>query len=127
MALLFSLTSSLIIRLLFGIEYEAASAILVIHIWTGVFVASGLIRNLWTTTEGLMQYAFITSALGAVINIGLNLILIPRYGGIGAAIATVISQAFAACISSAFFRNTRKIFRLQIKALFCPNPGSLLN
>jgi O-antigen/teichoic acid export membrane protein len=126
MAIFFSLTSNLIIRLLFGAGYEAASAILIIHIWTGVFVASGLIRNLWTTTEGLMQYAFITSGLGALVNIGANFILIPRYGGIGAALATVISQMVAAYITSLFFKKTRRFFWLQTRSLLFPNPFSIL-
>jgi O-antigen/teichoic acid export membrane protein len=126
-AIFFSLTSSFIIRLLFGVEYEAAASILVIHVWTGVFVSSGLIRSLWTTTEGLMQFAFITTALGALINVGLNLLFIREYQGMGAAIATVISQAVATFISSAFFGRTRKIFFIQVKALLWPNPMLLFH
>jgi O-antigen/teichoic acid export membrane protein len=124
-AIFFSLTSGWIIKLLFGAEYEAAAAILIVHVWTGVFVSSGLIRSLWTTTEGLMRFAFITNGIGALINVGLNLLLIRHYGGIGAAVATVISQVFASYITSAFFHKTRKIFFLQTKALLAPNPFSM--
>jgi O-antigen/teichoic acid export membrane protein len=126
-AIFFSLTASFIIRLLFGVEYEAAASILIIHVWTGLFVSSGLIRSLWTTTEGLMQFAFITTAIGALINVGLNLLFIREYQGTGAAIATVISQAFATCISSAFFGKTRRIFVMQLKALLWPNPMILFH
>ncbi len=36
-------------------------------------------------------YSFLTAALGAAINIGLNLLLIPKYSAMGAAVATFIS------------------------------------
>jgi O-antigen/teichoic acid export membrane protein len=124
-AIFFSIASGFIIHLLFGAEYEAASSILIVHVWTGVFVSSGLIRSLWTTTEGLMKFAFITNAIGALINVGLNLLLIKHYGGMGAATATVISQVFASYLTSAFFKKTRKIFMLQTKALIFPNPLSM--
>jgi O-antigen/teichoic acid export membrane protein len=122
----FSIASGWIIQLLFGAEYTAATSVLIVHIWTGVFVSSGLIRSLWTTTEGMMQYAFVTSTIGAIINIGLNFAFIPRYGGVGAAIATVISQIFAAYLTSVFFQRTRKFFWLQTKSLLFPNPFSIL-
>jgi O-antigen/teichoic acid export membrane protein len=125
-ALFFSVASGLIIQVLFGAEYQGAAAILVVHVWAGVFVSLGVIRSLWTTTEGLMQFAFITTAIGALINVGLNFLLIPRYGGVGAAIATVVSQAFAGYVTGAFFSETRRIFALQTRALLTPNILRLL-
>jgi PST family polysaccharide transporter len=47
----------------------------------------------------------------------LNFLLIPGYGGVGAAIATVISQAFASFLSNATHPKTRKIFNIQVKSL----------
>ena len=120
-AIIVSLSSEQIVKLLFGDDYAGAGSILVIHIWTGVFVSIGLVRNLWTTTEGLMSFAFASTAIGAGINVVLNIFLIKTYGGIGSAVATVISQAFASYIASCFFPRTRRIFIAQTKALFMPN------
>jgi O-antigen/teichoic acid export membrane protein len=120
-----SLFASQIIQLLFGAGYEAASSTLVVHIWMGVFMCLGVVRSLWTTTEGLMRFAFITAGIGGLINILLNLLLIEKYGGLGAAIATVIAQASADYIASGLFPKTRKIFIVQTKALFTPNPQIL--
>ena len=36
-------------------------------------------------------YSFLTAAIGAVVNIGLNLLLIPQYSAMGAAVATLAS------------------------------------
>lgn len=125
-AIVGSLIAGQLITLLFGKGYEAAIPILIVHIWAGIFVSLGVIRSLWTTTEGLMQFAFATTAVGGIINIILNFILIKPYGGLGSAIATVISQAFASYIAGAFFSKTRKIFILQTKSFITPNPMLIL-
>ena len=124
-AIAVSLFAKQIISLLFGESYHGADSILIFHIWTGVFVSTGLVRSLWTTTENLMQFAFATTAIGAAINIVINLFLIPAYEGVGAAIATVISQAFASYIAGMFFPKTRRIFLAQTKALIAPSLPSL--
>jgi|GEM_PF-5606419 len=54
----------------------------------------------------------------AIRQVVLNFILIPIYGGVGAAIATAISQAFASFISNAFNSQSRKIFRIQLRSFF---------
>ncbi|TBR58673.1 O-unit flippase [Westiellopsis prolifica IICB1] len=120
----FSLFSYQIINLMYGQEYAEAGTILIIHIWTGLFVSIGLVCGLWTTAENLMQFTFIATANGAVINIILNYFLIKGYGGIGAAISSLIAQCIASYISFLFLPRTRKIFMMQTKAILLP---SLLN
>jgi polysaccharide transporter, PST family len=105
-----------IIAWLFGNEYAAAGPILAIHIWAAWFVFTGIGTSTWFIAEGLTHLSFQRTLIGAVINIGLNFVLIPAYGGIGAAIATVISQAFASFLSNAFHPQARKIFRIQLRS-----------
>jgi PST family polysaccharide transporter len=123
-AVTFSLLSYQMVNLMYGQEYAEAGAILIIHIWTGLFVSLGLVCGLWTTAENLMQFTFIATANGAVINIILNYFLIKSYGGIGAAISSLIAQCIASYISYILLPQTRKIFTMQTKAIFLP---SLLN
>jgi len=106
-----------IINLLYGQQYAEAAGILTISIWAGLFVSLGLARETWLTTEGLMKFSAATTAVGAVVNIVLNSLLIGRYGATGAAIATVIAQMFASYLAGAFYPQTRKIFVRQTKAL----------
>ncbi|WP_315790180.1 flippase [Fischerella sp. JS2] len=120
----FSLLSYQIVNLMYGQEYVEAGTILIIHIWTGLFVSLGLVCGLWTTAENLMQFTFIATANGAVINIILNYFLIKRYGGTGAAISSLIAQCVASYISYILLPKTRKIFTMQTKAILLP---SLLN
>ncbi len=116
-----SLLSHQIVNLMYGQEYSDAGAILLIHIWTGIFVSLGLVSSLWTTAENLMPFAFITSAIGAVINIVLNYFLIKSYGGVGAAMASLVAQCVASYFSYLLLPQTRIIFIQQTKALVLPS------
>jgi PST family polysaccharide transporter len=109
--------STQIVTLLYGNNYVEAGAILNIHIWAGLFVSLGVARETWITTEGLMKFSAATAAAGAVVNIVLNYFFIPYYGGLGAAIATVISQIISAYAVGAFYSPTRKIFLHQTKGI----------
>jgi PST family polysaccharide transporter len=112
-----SFLSGTIITILFGKSYEASAYILAIHIWASLFVFMGVGTSSWFIAEGLTQFALRRTIIGAIINVFLNIFLIPAYGGVGAAIATVISQAFASFLSNATHPKTRKIFNIQVKSL----------
>ncbi|MCX7593293.1 MAG: flippase [Fischerella sp.] len=116
------LESHQIITLLYGKNYIEAAAILTIHIWTGVFVSSGLVRSLWTTAENLMPIAFLTTAIGAIVNLILNYFLIKTYGGVGAAISTLIAQCLASYATCLLFKQTRGFFIRQTKAILLISP-----
>jgi len=64
-----------------------------------------------------MRFSMYMAVTGGVVNIVLNLFLIPKYGGLGAAIATVVSQMLASYIMHAIFPITRNIFIRQTKAI----------
>ncbi len=116
-ALPMSFMSGPLITELFGKGFVEAGKILAIHIWTSVFVFMGVATSPWFIAEGLTKLTFRRTVIGAGINIILNFILIPSYGGVGAAIATVVSQAFASFLSNASDPKTRDLFQLQAKSL----------
>jgi polysaccharide transporter, PST family len=108
--------SGAIITILFGNGYAAAGSVLSIHIWASLFVFMGVAISPWYIAEGLTHLAMYRTILGALSNVILNLFLIPAYGEIGAAVATVISYACSDLFSNAFHLKTQKIFRLQIQS-----------
>lgn len=118
LSLLISLFSKYLIIQLFGDSYLQAVDILSIHIWASVFVFLGVSTSPWFVAEQLTIYSFYTTAVGAIMNIAINLFLIPKYGGVGAAIATVISYASASLLLNAVDARTRKIFKIQIGSIF---------
>jgi polysaccharide transporter, PST family len=109
--------SGTVITMLFGNDYAAAIPILAIHIWASLFVFMGVATSSWFVAEDLTHLSLSRTLVGAITNVVLNLFLIPAYAGIGAAIATVISQAIASFFSHAFHPKTKKIFQIQMKSL----------
>lgn len=111
-----------LVLFLYGKNFSAAGLILAIHIWAALFVFLGVIRSVWITAEGLTKITLMTTTIGCILNIILNFILIPRYGGVGAATATVISYG----ISDYFVYilipapEFKKIGDLMTNALFRP-------
>jgi O-antigen/teichoic acid export membrane protein len=62
----------------------------------------------------------ISIALGGGLNILLNLVLIPAYGSMGAAMATLASYWFAVHGSCFFFRPLRSTGRMMTRAMIYP-------
>ncbi|MCC5604010.1 flippase [Nostoc favosum] len=116
-ALPMSFLSDKIIMVMFGSGYAEAGAILAVHIWTSLFVFMGLATSPWFIAEGLNHVSLGKTLFGAILNIILNVLLIPKYAGLGAAIATIISQAAAAFLCNAFDSRTQKIFKIQVRSL----------
>jgi O-antigen/teichoic acid export membrane protein len=109
--------SGWVVNLLYGPEYAQAGGVLALHIWAGLFVAMGVASGRWLLTENLQIISAKNTALGAVINVVLNFLLLPYIGILGAAFATVISYGFAAYVSLAFYSKTRINFYYLSRSL----------
>ena len=117
-ALTTALMGKWIVVHIYGNAYEGASNVLILHIWGGIFVALGVVGSKVLINEN-KQYLLIYRAIsGAFINIALSIYLIPKYGIIGAAYATLISIIFSSYILDYFGKKTRHIFYQKTKALF---------
>jgi O-antigen/teichoic acid export membrane protein len=62
----------------------------------------------------------VTVFLGCLLNIGLNLLLIPEHGGMGAVVASLISYWFAAHGSCFLFRPLFRTGIMLTKAILYP-------
>jgi polysaccharide transporter, PST family len=109
-------TSSFLIYHLFGSNYIAAAPVLTIHIWASVFVFLGVVQGLWDVNEHLQKLAFARASFGSVMNIVLNLFLIPAYGAMGASIATLISYVAINYFANLVHPKTSHIFYMQSRA-----------
>lgn len=112
-----------IIRLAYGEAFAAAGPILAVHIWSSVFVFLGVARGQWLVNERRQNFYLATTTAGAVVNVGLNFWLIPRWGGLGAAYATLVSYALAAWLASYAHPAVRATARMQTRALLIPVRG----
>jgi O-antigen/teichoic acid export membrane protein len=106
---------------LYGCIYAAAGVILALHIWAGLFVFMRSLLSKWLLAEELDVFSLVTHGVGAVINVVLNYWLIPLYQGQGAAIATLVSYAFASYIVLFFHSSTWPMAKVMTKSLFFPS------
>ncbi|MBP24070.1 flippase [Methylophaga sp.] len=116
-ALIVTFSADWIVISLFGDAYSESGFVLAVHIWIGLFVSLGVASSKWFLLENLSKLIFYRTLYGALLNVLLNLVLIPSFGIKGCLIATLISYSFAALWFDAFAKKTRKAFVMKIRAL----------
>ena len=107
----------LVIEILYGVEYVAATKTLQIVVWYTTFSYLGAVRNIWILAENKQKYLWVINLSGAMTNVIMNFILIPLLGINGAAIASLITQIFTNVIVGYVIKPIRPNNRLMIKGL----------
>lgn len=123
-ALPMTFLSDFIIHLLYGEAYSQAANVLIIHIWTGVFVFLGVASGKWFTAENLQMLAFWRTFYGMVFNVIFNFFMIPKYGIQGAAVATLFSYFIAGLLFDFFNNTTKPVFFMKLNTI---NPRRLFD
>jgi O-antigen/teichoic acid export membrane protein len=116
-ALPMTFLSDWLVELLYGGQYNQAGNVLAIHIWAGVFVFLGVASGKWFIAENLHRLSFWRTFNGMFVNIILNILLIPKYGVQGAAVATLISYFLAGLLFDVFNNKTKKVFYMKINTI----------
>jgi polysaccharide transporter, PST family len=106
-----------LIGVLFGDRYAGTVLPFVILTVSIPFVFLGTAQNIWTILEGHQVLALVRACAGSVLNVGLNFLLLPRFGAVGAAITTVVANVTTSYAGNALSPTTWPILRLQSRAL----------
>jgi O-antigen/teichoic acid export membrane protein len=104
-------------------SYEKSLDVFFIHLIGAFFMYNSIFRSSHFTIIGNTKVLMISQIIAIFINILLNYLLIPKLGISGAAIATVATLFISLNLSNIFFKDGRKVFFIQIKAL---NPLSMV-
>jgi polysaccharide transporter, PST family len=107
----------LLVQWCFGPKYFEAANVLGISSFALLFLTNAALRSSYLTLSNQQMMLFGGAVLGAVLNVAINLYCIPRWGVMGAAWATLISQAAALFFSNLFFSGTRRLFWIQARSL----------
>lgn len=115
-AILTTIFAHLIIYVLFGNAYLGAVTTLRIYVWAGIAVSVGSTLWYYLIAENLTRINAIASVAGAIVNIILNLFLIPKYGINGAAFASFVSYT-SVTIVTLLFKKTKNQFKIILKSI----------
>ncbi|MEG4012308.1 MULTISPECIES: flippase [unclassified Microcoleus] len=112
-----SLLSPLIVHLLYGDNYAKSAAVLTLYVWAQFGSNFGLARNTYFTIEGQLRYSFYLTVVGSLFNVGLNLLLIPKYGAFGATVATLITYFYMIILVNFLIKELRPFGRFIWRSL----------
>jgi len=116
-SIIFSISAYILISLTFGQAYLPAAAVLQVMAFKTASVALSNTAGAMLVTEGLQRWAIIRDGLGCMVCIGLNLLLLPRYGIIAAAFISIASNVAAGYLADALIPAYRHLFVCQTKTL----------
>jgi O-antigen/teichoic acid export membrane protein len=121
-AILMTISAYWIMLLAYGEKFTVSTPVLQIHVWAGCFVFVRALISQHLIITGQEPLSLSSNIVGAVLNVGLNFLLIPRMGIEGAAWATLISYAYASFFFIFFSKKTRAHFfeMLKTKAAAAP-------
>jgi len=114
---LFLFIGQQLVILLYGQSYEESYVALVINIWNGIFISQALARGIWLISEDLQKYRLYNNLIIVFVNIIANLLLIPRFGIAGAAIATFLTQSIGTWGVSFIWKPLRKSTWAMMKSV----------
>jgi O-antigen/teichoic acid export membrane protein len=119
-ALPVTLIAEPLMHFLYGAPYEGSGAALAILIWSAVFTFLGLVTSYWLVAENLQRIYPVRIFASLCTCVVLDVVLIPRWGIRGAAVATVVAQLVSSTVVYAFSKQTRLMITMQCKALVLP-------
>ncbi|HEY5512179.1 MAG TPA: flippase [Geomonas sp.] len=112
--------SGWLVQTLYGPAYSKAAPLLAVLVWCTLFTNLGAARTIYMISRNWTRANLVCLVAGGIINITLNLILIPRYGAMGAVIASFISYWFAVQGSCLFFKSLHNTGWMLTKAMIYP-------
>ena len=113
----FTILGKPVIYILYGRAYLPAVAPLRIVTWYTAFSYLGVARNAWIVCEEKQKYLFPIYLSAAASNVALNLLLIPRWGASGAALASLTAQIITTMVTPFFIKNIRRNSVLMLEAI----------
>lgn len=117
-----SAASGMIIAVVFGKAYEASAPVLAVHGFLLLPAMLGASTQCQLTIERRLRWLALILAVALALDVILNAALIPAFGAVGAAAASVIAAALAYTLAPALVPATRSTGIAALRALLFPFP-----
>jgi PST family polysaccharide transporter len=111
------LLAPMVVRLLYGREFGASTAIFAVLLLGFPAMALGIARQQFLVNEGCTGLQLTATTIGMTLSLLLNWVLIPRLGGLGAAVAATTAHHLTDVLLSFAWPRTRAVARWQLRAL----------
>jgi PST family polysaccharide transporter len=110
--------------LILGRAYAQAWPVLAIHGWAALFYFSGFVRANYLALRSASGTQASAAASSLAVQVVFNILLVPRIGICGAALAFLVTQAFNAWVLPCVLAPLRPCLAIQARALIAPwQPG----
>lgn len=116
-SLVFTVFAPIIIKILYGVAYSPAVAVLQILTWYRAFSFIGSIRNIWLLAEEKQKILPAINLTGVIINCTMNAILIPHWGACGAAFASFLTQFLMNFVLGFVLKDVRENNKLLLRGV----------
>lgn len=104
-------------RYVYSSQYDGAILIYSILAFSVFIKANGSLQTSHMTIKNITKKSFYKTLVSLILNIILNILLIPKYGINGAAIATLITQFIALFLIDFFIKEYQEQAIIQLKSL----------
>ena len=116
-SVLLSCCAEPLVTFLYGEAYLPAAAPLRVITWYTAFSYLGVARNAWVVCKNRQKHLVWVYGMAAVSNVLLNLLLIPAWGAVGAAAASLAAQVVTTRIAPFFLKGLRENVKLMLEAI----------
>lgn len=116
-AVVTSVASPWIIKLLYGDQYQLSAIVLKIHVFTNIFIFIGMAQHLWMINKNANLVNMFCTFFSAAIGITSNALLIRQFGMLGAVYTYLLVQALSVVITPCLLR--KDLLDIYVRA-FCP-------
>lgn len=101
----------------YGLEYSESYSAFVINVWSIIFTLQMSLVTNWLVNLNLQKYQLYHNLLALSVNVILNIILIPKYGIVGAAASTIFTKMSIVWVSPMFYSSIRETSIMSMKSL----------
>ncbi len=110
-----------VINIMYGADYQRSSILLKIIVFSNIFSLLGATSSMWFINSGFEYKIMHRNLFGVFFNIVGNILLIPHYGAVGAALTTILAQFSANFVFDLFDRKTLLVFQQKRDSLILRN------
>lgn len=109
--------SEFIVVLAFGEDFKRAADVVNVSMWTALFTTMGSVSARYFNAENLEKKIAKRTLVAAVLNVFLNLIMIPRYGIVGAAYSTLACTFIANYLMDWLDKDLQELLKIKHQSI----------